>query len=157
MQLYLTEVHTCITSVICVRYQKTINYKNGWSLPFMTLLDHVQKMFNIFQKQGEELSENTKVRELLKWVQHNQLQYTLKALHVCLDLDSITYTKAAFHLTSIIFEMAEYQLAHHVSTTTAAQLCSGGDHGADKSGKGKHKRDSIYNSDGSIWTGYYSN
>ena len=123
----------------------------------MTFLDHMQKMFNTFREEGEELSENAKVRELFKQVQHNQLQDTVKALHVCFDMDGITYTKAANHLTLAISKMAEYQLAHHVSTTTAAGICGGGNRGVDKSEKGKHKHDSIYESNDSIWTGYYSN
>ena len=49
-------------------------------MPFSTFLDCMQKMFNIFQEEGEELTENAKVRELLKRVQNNQLQDTVKAL-----------------------------------------------------------------------------
>ena len=136
---------------------ETLHYKSEQSLPFMTFLDCMQKMFNIFWEEGKELSENAKVHELLKRVQHSQLQDTVKALCIRFDLDSITYTEAANHLTSAVSEMAEYQLACHVSSTTAVRIHSGGNRGADKSGKGKHKHDSIYESDGSIWTGYYGN
>ena len=37
----------------------------------------MQKMFNIFQEEGEELLENAKLRELFKQVQHPQLQDTV--------------------------------------------------------------------------------
>ena len=44
-------------------------------------------------------------------------------------------------------ELPEFQLARRVSTVNRIR---GG-------GKGKHKRDSIYAGDGTIFTGYYSN
>ena len=103
-------------------------------------------MFNIFKEEGEQLTENAKVRELFKCVQHTQLQDTVKALHVRYDLDGIAYTEAANHLTAAVSELPEFQLAQRVSTVNRI----GG-------GKGKHKRDSIYAGDGTIFTGYYSN
>ena len=40
----------------------------------------MQKMFNIYEEEGEEFTENAKLRELFKRVQHPQLQDTVKAL-----------------------------------------------------------------------------
>ena len=120
-------------------------------MPFSTFLDRMQKMFNIFQEEGEELTENTKVHELLKCVQNNQLQDTIKALRVWFDLDGISYTEAANHLTSAVSELPEYLLARHVSSLK----CIRG--GGSNKGKSKFKRDSIYADDGTIFTGYYSN
>ena len=104
-------------------------------------------MFNIFKDEGGQLTENAKVRELFKCVQHTQHQDTVKALHVRFDLDGITYTEAANHLTAAVSELPEFQLARRVSSV---KWIRGG-------GKGKHKRDSIYAEDGTIFTGYYSN
>ena len=95
----------------------------------------------------EQLTENAKVRELFKRVQHTQLQDTVKALRVRYDLDGITYTESANHLTAAVSELPEFQLARRVSLVNRI-------HGG---GKGKHKRDSIYAGDGTIFTGYYSN
>ena len=81
------------------KLRETLHYKSAWSLPFKTFLDRMQKMFNIFREEREELSENAKVCQLLKRVQHNELQDTIKALHVHFDLAGITYTGAANHLT----------------------------------------------------------
>ena len=120
-------------------------------MPFSTFLDRMQKMFNIFQEEGEELTENAKVRELLKRVQHNQLQDTVKALRVQFDLDGISYTEAANHLTSAVSKLPEYLLPRCVSSLKSIR---GG--GSDK-GKNKFKWDSIYADDGTIFTGYYSN
>ena len=128
-----------------------LHYKSERSMPFSTFLDRMQKMFNIFQEEGEELTENAKVRELLKHVQNNQLQDTVKALWVRFDLDGISYTEAANHLTSAVSELPEYLLARRVSSLN--RIRAGG---LDK-GKNKFKWDSIYADDGTIFTEYYSN
>ena len=120
-------------------------------MPFSTFLDRMQKVFNIFQEEAQELTVNAKVCELLKRVQNNQLQDTIKALQVRFDLDGILYTEAANHLTSAVSELPEYLLPHHVSSLKRIR---GG--GSDK-GKSKFKRDNIYADDGTIFTGYYSN
>ena len=62
------------------KLRETLHYKSERSMPFSTFLDRMQKMFNIFQEEGEELTKNAKVCELLKCVQNNQLQDTVKAL-----------------------------------------------------------------------------
>ena len=89
----------------------SLHYKSECSLPFSMFLDRVQKMFNIFKEEGEQLTENAKVRELFKHVQHMQLQDTVEALHVCFDLDGITYAEVANHLTAAVSELPEFQLA----------------------------------------------
>ena len=129
------------------KLHESLHYKSECSLPFSTFLDRMQKMFNIFKEEGEQLTENAKVRELFKRVQHTQLQDTVKALRIRYDLNGITYTEAANHLTAAVSELPEFQLAQHVS---AVSRIRGG-------GKGKHKRDSIYAGDGTIFTGSYSN
>ena len=133
------------------KLRETLHYKSERSMPFSTFLDRMQKMFNIFQEEGEELTENAKVRELLKRVQNNQLQDTVKALRVRFDIDGILYTEAANHLTSAVSELPEYLLACRVSSLK----CIRG--GGSEKGKNKFKRDSIYADDGTIFTGYYSN
>ena len=129
------------------KLRESLHYKSERSLPFSTFLDMMQKMFNIFKEEREQLTENVKVRELFKCVQHTQLQDTVKALHVRYDLDGITNTEAANHLTAAVSELPEFQLARHVSMVN----CIRG------RGKGKHKRDSIYAGDGTIFIGYCSN
>ena len=133
------------------KLRETLHYKSERSMPFSTFLDHMQKMFNIFQEEGEELTENAKVGELLKRVQNNQLQDTVKALWVRFDLDRISYTEAANHLTSAVSELPEYLLARRVSSLKRIR------EGGLEKGKNKVKRDSIYADDGTIFTGYYSN
>ena len=133
------------------KLRETLHYKSERSMPFSIFLDCIQKMFNIFQEEGEELTENAKVRELLKHVQHNKLQDTVKALWVRFDLDEISYTEAANHLASAVSELPEYLLACHVSSLKRIRG------GGSEKGKNKFKWDGIYADDGSIFTGYYSN
>ena len=136
---------------IAEKLRETLLYKSERSMPFSTFLDHMQKMFNIFQEEGEELTENAKVCELLKHVQNNQLQDTVKALGVRFDIDGISYTESANHLTSAVSELPEYLLARRVSSVKRIRR------GGSEKGKNKFKRDSIYADDGTIFTGYYSN
>ena len=93
-------------------------------MPYSTFLDRMQKTFNIFQEEGEELTENAKVRQLLKHVQNNQLLDTVKALRVQFDLDRISYTETANHLTAAVSELPEYLLACCVSSLKRS--CGGG-------------------------------
>ena len=52
------------------KLHESLHYKSERSLPFNTFLDRMQKMFNIFKEEEEQLTENAKVRELFKRVQH---------------------------------------------------------------------------------------
>ena len=88
-----------------------LHYKNERSLAFSIFLHRMQKMFNIYKEEGEEFTENAKLHELFKWVQHPQLQDTIKALKVCFDMEGITYTQAANHRTSTT-SLARSQLHH---------------------------------------------
>ena len=133
------------------KLRETLHYKSERSMPFSTFLDRMQKMFNIFQEECEELTENAKVRELLKRVQNNQLQDTVKALRVRFDLDGISYTAAANHLTSAVSELPEYLLAHRVSSLKRIRG------GGSEKGKNRFKWDSIYADDRTIFTRYYNN
>ena len=58
-------------------------------LSFNTFLERMQKMFNIFRDEKENMADSTQVCELFRGVQHPQLQDTFKALEVRSDLDGI--------------------------------------------------------------------
>ena len=101
------------------RMRDGLHYKNERSLAFSIFLDRMQKMFNIYEEEGEEFTENAKLRELFKRVQHPQLQDTVKALKVCFDMEGITYTQAANHLTAAVSELSEYHLTRKVSASSS--------------------------------------
>jgi hypothetical protein len=55
------------------RLKDTLHYKGERAMAFETFLTQMQKMFNIYEKEGDPVSEAEKVRLLFKKVQHNQL------------------------------------------------------------------------------------
>ena len=76
-------------------------------------------MVNIYQEEGEEFTENVKLRELFKRVQHPQLQHTVKALKVCFDMEGITYTQAANQVAAAVSGLLEYHLTRKVSASSS--------------------------------------
>ena len=107
----------------------------------------MQKMFNIFQEEGEELLEDAKLWEIFKQVQHPQLQDTVKALKVRFDTEGLTYTQAANHLSAPVSELAKYQMARKVLVVIC--ICGGGNVPKDLDG--------IQMPNGTIYTGYCNN
>ena len=101
------------------RMREGQHYKNERSVAFSIFLDRMQKMFNIYEEEGEELIENAKLRELFKRVQHPQLQDTVKAFKVRFDMEGITYTQAANDLTAAVLELPEYHLTCNVSASSS--------------------------------------
>ena len=119
----------------------------------------MQKMFNIYEEEGEEFTENGKLCELLKRVQHPQLQDTVKALKVRFDMEGLTYTQAANHLTAALSELPEYHMMRKVSSAGTMQIRGGGGGSAHKqlNKKTNAPKKGIYMQDGTILTGFYPN
>ena len=145
------------------RMREGLHYKNERSLVFSIFLDCMQKMFNIYEEEGEEFTENSKLRELFKQVQHTQLQDTVKALKVRFDMEGIMYAQAANHLTATVSEVPEYHLTHKVSASSSGtpRIRGGGgnNHNSNIKKKGgmQAPNKGILMSDGSVFTGYYPN
>ena len=118
-------------------------------MPWETFLDRMQKMFNIYKEKGEEMTENAKLRELFKNTKHPQLTESVKALEVRYDIDGLTYTQAANHLTAAVSKLPDYQMARRVSNVKTAST------GGNKQGRVRRDGNSIYATDGTIWTGHY--
>ena len=120
-------------------------------------------MFNIYEEEGEEFTENAKLRELFMWVQHPQLQDTVKALNVRFDMEGITYTQVANHLTAAVSELPEYHLTCKVSAlssgTPRIRGSGGSNHNSNIKKKGgmQAPRKGVLMSDRSVFTGYYPN
>jgi hypothetical protein len=87
---YSGEGNTSRRIAVAERLRDSLHYKNEKSLQFSTSLDKLQKMFNIFK---EEITEQAKVRMLLKKVEHPQLQDAVGALRVCAQMDGITHLR----------------------------------------------------------------
>jgi hypothetical protein len=98
-------------------YRDTLYYKHVKSLSFSNFLDKIQKMLNMFQEEGESITEQAKVQMLLKKIQHPQLQNAVSALRIRAQLDSVTFTECANHLSAIVSEWPDHQLNRKVSAT----------------------------------------
>jgi hypothetical protein len=156
---YSGEGNTSRRIAVAERLRDSLHYKNEKSLQFSTFLDKLQKMFNIFEEEKEEISEQAKVRMLLKKVEHPQLQDAVGALRVRAQMDGITFTECANHLSAIVSELPDHQISRKVSATdsksrgVSAKHIRGGGRSASNPGS---KRKGINMPDGTIWTGYYS-
>ena len=138
------------------RMQESLHYKSECSLAFSVFLDRMQRMFNIYKDEQEEFSENAKICELFKWVQHPQLQDTVKALKVHFNMEGLTYTQAANHLAAAVSELPEF---HTTCWIAAARICGGSNTGVhnkynNSTGKGAPKS-GICTADGKIFMGFY--
>ena len=131
------------------KYRETLHYKSERAMPWETFLDRMQKMFNIYKEEGEDMTENAKLRELFKRTKHPQLTESVKALEVRYDMDGLTYTQAANHLTAAVSKLPDYQMARRVSNVKTAST------GGNKQGRIRRDGNSIYATDGTIWTGHY--
>ena len=112
--------------------RQNLHYKNERSLAFSIFLDRMQKMFNIYEEEGEEFTENSKLHELFKRVQHPQLQDIVMALNVRFDMEGLTYTQATNHLTGTVSELPEYHMMCKVSSAGVTQIRGGGGGSAHK-------------------------
>ena len=146
------------------RIQSTLHYKAERALPFNKFLDSLQRMFTIFQEEGEPLTERAKVDELLTKVQNTALHAAVAQLRYQLNTVGITFTIAANHLNSEISQTPDYQMSRKISsvatTGKGARNCGGrgggrtggrGGCGADRGRSGRGGRGS-----GGANTGYYS-
>lgn len=130
-------------------------------MPFSGFLDKLQKMFNIFEEENEVISDQAKVRILLKKVEHPQLQDAIGALRVRATIGGgITFTECANHLSAQVSELPDHQM-------TPRKVSGAGSNRSGKSSDSKRirgggngsasgKRNGIYMPDGSVWTGFYS-
>ena len=128
------------------RLHESLVYKNERALSFEIFLTRCQKMFNIYEKEGEEMSDDAKVRFLFKKIQHSGLRGTIDALKATQTTGAdITYTMAANHLSTAVSELPEY-----IAKNRNISALGTGNGDKDDSDKG----DGIYNGDGSINTGH---
>jgi hypothetical protein len=124
------------------RLHETLHYKSERSVSFEVFLTQCQKMYNIYEKEKEPMTDEAKVRFLFKKVQHPGLRGSIDALKAQQTAGTdLTYTMAANHLSTAVSELPEYISKNR--TVSAAN--TGGDN---EIGNG------IYNADGSINTGY---
>ena len=125
------------------RLKESLHYKSERSMPFETFLTKCQQMFNIYEKEGEPMSDDAKMRFLFTKVTHTGLRGAIEALKAQQTAGAdVTYTKAASHLSTAVSELPEYLSKHRNISATGTQGGGSSD---------------IINQDGSIKTGHIPN
>jgi hypothetical protein len=124
-------------------------------MQFSAFLDKMQKMFNIFEEENEQATEQAKFRMLLKKVEHPQLQGACSALRIRTSMEGIIFTECAKHLSAQVYELPDQQSTCKIS-------CAGSDRSKSSEpkcirggGPGNGSK-GIHMPDGSVWTGFYS-
>ena len=157
---YSGEGNTSRRIAVAERIRDTLHYKNERAMPFSGFLDKLQKMFNIFEEENEVISDQAKVRILLKKVEHPQLQDAIGALRVRATIGGgITFTECANHLSAQVSELPDHQMTpRKVSGTGSNRVGKSSDSKRIRGGNGSvsGKRNGIHMPDGSIWTGFYA-
>jgi len=114
------------------RLKESLHYKSERAMSFEMFLMQCQRMYNIYEKEGEPMTDEAKVRFLFKRVQHDKLRSSIDALKAQITAGiNVSYTMAANHLSAAVSELPDY-LA-------------------------RNRNISGHNSDGSIKTGFISN
>ena len=127
------------------RLHESLHYKSERAMSFETFLTQCQKMFNIYDKEGEPMPEEARVRFLFKHCQHKELQFAISALKARMITEVVTYTQCANHIATAVSELPEYVSKNrNISGVTV-----GRDTSSDSSG--------IHKPDGSINTGHIPN
>ena len=93
---------------VAEKTRDSLHYKSKRAMSISSFLDKLQKMFNIFDEEGEPISETAKVCLLLKKVEHPQLQDATGALQVQSAIDGITFTECANHLAALFSQLPDH-------------------------------------------------
>ena len=109
------------------RMKKSLHCKNERSLFFEMFLTKCQKMFNIYDKEGEPILEDAKIRLLFDRTQNASLQSQVEALKANTTTgDPVNYTTAANHLTTEVFQIADYVTKARVSGAVGTGIGNAG-------------------------------
>ena len=127
------------------RLKESLHYKSERAMDFEQFLTQCQKMYNIYDNEGEPMGEDARIRFLFKKVENPNLQSAIQALKVRLATnESLSYTQAANHLSTAVSELPEYHAKNrNVSAANTSTTSNSSD-----------KPSGIYNADGSIITGH---
>ena len=125
--------------------QQSLHYKSERALSFSKFLDSLQRMFTIFEDEGEPLTERAKVDELLTRVQNSALAAAVAQLRYQLNTTGVTFTVAANHLNSEVSQTPDYRISRRVSATSTNSTNGrsggrGGGRGGRGNGRGNYGR-----------------
>jgi hypothetical protein len=89
--------------------RENLHYKNEKSFCFQLFLDKLQSMFTIYKEEGEELTEEAKVRSLLDKIKHSALQATVNAVRLDQQANGASFTRAADFIAGEVSRLPEAQ------------------------------------------------
>ena len=122
------------------RLKESLHYKSERAMCFEIFLTQCQKMYNIYEKEGEPMPDDAKTHFQFKQVQHSGLRGAIEAVRAQITAGvEVSYIMAANHLSTAVLELPEY--LHKARKVSGVESSHGG----------------IYNSDGTIITGHISN
>ena len=82
-------------------FNKLLHFKSERAMSFEIFLTQYQKMFNIYEKEEEEMSEEAKVQFPFRKVHHTGLRSSIDALKASQTTGTnISYAMAAKHLST---------------------------------------------------------
>ena len=118
--------------------QQSLHYKSERALSFSKFLDSLQRMFTIFEDEGEPLTERAKHDELLTRVQNSALAAAVAQLRYQLNTTGVSFTVAANHLNSEVAQTPDYRVSRRISATnTNSSAGRGGGRGGRGNGSGQ--------------------
>ena len=85
--------------------KEQLHYKTEKALTFENFLTKCQKIYNIYQTHGEEMTEEAKIRFLFKKIDHEGLSKTIEAMKSKITTEAVgavTYTTIASHLSTTV-------------------------------------------------------
>ena len=151
----------CIATVEQMR--EGLHYKNKRSLVFVSFLIECRRCSTFTKKKGRSLLKMPCCVNSSSGSNTLSSKTSSKLLKVRIDMEGITYTQAANHLTATVSELPEYHLTHKVSGSSsgAPRIRGGGGSGHNSNVKRKGGMQApnkgILMSDRSGFTGYYLN
>jgi hypothetical protein len=123
--------------------QQSPHYKSERALSFSKFLDSLQRMFTIFENEGEPLTERAKVDKLLTRVQNSALAAVVAQLRYQLNTTGVTFTVAANNLNSEVSQTPDYRISRRVSTTSTIYTSGrSGSRGGGRGGRGNGRGNS---------------
>ena len=121
------------------RLYDSLHYKSERSMAFETFLTQCKNMFNIYEKEGEPMTDGQKVRFLFKKIQHSGLVSSIDSLKALQTKGiEVTFDKALSHISTSVSELPEYIARNRNVSAVSA----------------KSENKGIYDDNGKIITGH---
>ena len=127
-------------------FKETLHYKNKGILNFKTFLKNCQKMYNIYEKYGEVMKEDAKIRFLFKNIQHSGFANaveTMKDKITTKPPGAVTYNTVSNHISTSVSELPDFLSRNNKVSRVSGHLVK------------NQNTVSIFNADGSINTSHH--